>query len=137
MAEIVESQSTVLLFGNQAVPQVFEIGPLGANKATRDVTTLSDTIHKYKAGIPDFTDLEVKCYYDPQDPVHQAITNSFINPAETTWSVNLEEGNSPNETNTFNAILTSCQIESFGVDSDLVLSFSIKPVTLPNSMFQP
>jgi hypothetical protein len=142
MAEVNESQFSQLRRypqgiggAGQVIPQVFEIGPLGLGRELRDVTVLSDTVHKHKLNVPDIPEIAVKCYFDPADTVHLQIMTDGITGTVMTWGVDLEEGNSPGENVTFTAYVVNPQIDSFGVDQDLVLSFSLKPQTLLGELF--
>jgi len=138
MADVNESQFSSLVRypgaftagSGTVIDKVFEIGPLGLGRALRDVTTLSDTVHKHKLNIPDVPEVAVKVYYDPADTTHNQIIQDGIAGSLLYWAVNLEEGNSPAESNVFLAYVVNPQIDSFGVDQDLVLSFSLKPQTL-------
>jgi hypothetical protein len=135
MPEVNESQFSGLLRypgaftagTGTAITQVFEIGPLGLGRELRDVTTLSDTVHKHKLNIPDVPEISVKMYYDPSDTTHNQIIQDGVAGSLLFWGVQLEEGNSPNESLVFQAYVVNPQIDSFGVDQDLVLSFSLKP----------
>jgi hypothetical protein len=109
------------------IAQVFEIGPVGLGRELRDVTTLSDTVHKHKLNIPDVPEIAVKVYFDPQDTTHNQILADGVAGSLLYWGINLEEGNSPHESYVFRAYVVNPQIDSFGVDQDLVLSFSLKP----------
>lgn len=110
-----------------SIDKVFEIGPVGLGRALRDVTALNDTVHKHKLGIPDVPEIAVKVYFDPTDTTHNQILADGVAGSLLYWGVNLEEGNSPHESYVFRAYVVNPQIDSFGVDQDLVLSFSLKP----------
>jgi hypothetical protein len=143
MAEVNETQYTTLVrmpngltsAPEQTIPQVFEIGAVGLGRALRDVTTLSDTVHKHKLNIPDVPEISVKCYFDPQDTTHLQILSDGLNGGLPWWKVQLEAGDSPSEGVGFQAYVVNPQIDSMGVDSDLVLSFSLKPQTVPSDIF--
>jgi hypothetical protein len=143
MAEVNETQYTFLQrlpngptsTPEQTIPQVFEIGPIGLGRPLRDVTTLSDTLHKHKLGIPDVPEVAVKCYFDPSDTTHLQVMSDAVNGALLWWRVNIEEGNSPSEGVVFQAYVVNPQIDSMGVDSDMVLSFSLKPQSIPSDIF--
>jgi hypothetical protein len=140
MAIIHDTMGTVLKRGaggaGVTVPGVFEIGPVGLGRALRDVTTLSDTVHKHKLNIPDVPEINVKCYYDPQDTTQAQINYDGYWGVLSTWQILLEQGNSPGESETFTAYVVNPQVESIGIDSDLVLSFTLKPQSVIGEMFQ-
>jgi hypothetical protein len=138
MAEVNESQFSSLVRYPGAftagtgttIAQVFEMGPLGLGRELRDVTTLSDTVHKHKLNIPDLPEVAVKVYFDPADTTHLQIMQDAVAGSLLYWGINLEEGNSPAESYVFQAYVVNPQIDSFGVDQDLVLSFSLKPQSI-------
>jgi hypothetical protein len=143
MAEVNESQFSALWrIGpaaqggqGQQVLQVFEMGPVGLGRELRDVTTLGDTVHKHKLNIPDVPEIAVKCYFDPNDTTHLQIFADGTAGTLPNWRIELEEGNSPNEGLVFSAYVVNPQIDSFGVDQDLVLSFSLKPQQVISELF--
>lgn len=142
MAIIHDTMGTVLKRGAGSgagavtVPGVHEIGPVGLGRALRDVTTLADTVHKHKLNIPDVPEIAVKCYYDPQDTTQAQVLSDAYTGSLQTWQILLEQGNSPGESETFTAYVVNPQIESMGIDGDLVLSFSLKPQSVIGEMFQ-
>ena len=73
MAIIHGTQGTVLQRVGQTVNQMRSFGPFGVGGTLRDVTTLSDSVHKHKKNIPDLPEIACSVYYDPQDSVHIAI----------------------------------------------------------------
>jgi len=128
MAEIVDTQSTRLYRNNVLIPQVFEVGPVGFSTAIRQVTSLSDTdCHKHKIGLPDMTEIAVKVWYDPQDATHQSIWTDSLTRGTISFTLGVEEGDSPAEMLTMQCFVMNPQIESMAVDADVVLSFTLKP----------
>jgi hypothetical protein len=135
MAEVSDTQYSSLQRYGRTIPQVFEIGPLGLGRALRDVTVLSDTVHKHHLNAPDIPEIAVKCYFDPADTDQLQVCADATAGSLVTFTVNVEEGNSPGENISFTAYVVNPQIESIGVDSDLVLSFSLKPQSLLGDLF--
>lgn len=139
MAIIHDTMGTVLKRGATSaavtVPGLFEIGPVGLGRALRDVTTLSDTVHKHKLNIPDIPEIACKVYYDPQDTTQLQVLSDAYTGGLVTWQIFLEQGNSPGEGILFTAYVVNPQIESLGIDSDMVLSFTLKPQSVIGEMF--
>jgi hypothetical protein len=135
MADVKDTQGTVLKRGGTAIPKVRSVGELGFVMALRDVTTLSDSIHQHKLGIPDMNEIAVEVFYDPEEPLHLAIFQDAVNRSVNSWSVDIEEGNSPNENVSFTAYVINPKLNPAEVDGDYVLAFSLKPQSQFVGMF--
>jgi hypothetical protein len=139
MAIIHDTQGTVLKLGATSaavtVTGVTEIGPIGLGRALRDVTTLSDTVHKHKLNIPDVPEISVKLYYDPQDTTHAQIMQHAYQGNQPSWQIFLEQGNSPGESLLFTSYVINPQIESMGIDQDIMMSFTLKPQNVFGDIF--
>lgn len=136
MADVTDTQGTRLRRNGTVIPAVFEIGPIGVGRTLRDVTALSDSIHKHKMNIPDHVEIACKLWYDPQEALHRVIISDHASAALSAWQIDLEQGNSPEENITWaTAYVSDAQLESMSVDGDMVLSFNLKPQALPVGLF--
>jgi hypothetical protein len=131
-----DAQGTQLRRAGTAVSHVRSISAIGVGRALRDVTTLSDTVHVHKKNIPDIPDIQVECYFDPEDSTHANILADDKLGSLQPWQIYLEQGNSPGEVIEFSSCYVhSAEVQSIEVDGDLVLSFSLKPQALPVGLF--
>lgn len=136
MAIIHGTQGTVLKRNNQTVNQMRSIGPLGVGGTLRDVTTLSDSVHRHKKNIPDLPEIAVSIYFDGQDAVHIGIFQDSTLTSPVPYSILLEQGNSPNEiVDLGNCWVLNAQLENMEVDGDIVMSFSLKPQAFPVGLY--
>jgi hypothetical protein len=131
-----DAQGTQLRRAGTTVSHVRSISAIGVGRALRDVTTLSDTVHVHKKNIPDIPDIQVECYFDPEDSTHANILQDDKLGSLQPWQIYLEQGNSPGEVIEFSSCYVhSAEVQSIEVDGDLVLSFSLKPQALPVGLF--
>lgn len=140
MAIIHGTQGTVLKRGTVAsssvVNQLRSFGPFGVGGALRDVTTLSDTVHKHKKNIPDLPEIACSLYYDPQDQTHINIMSDATQTLPVNYVLLLEQGNSPGEIIDLGLCwVLNAQLENMEVDGDVVMSFSLKPQAFPIGLF--
>jgi hypothetical protein len=131
-----DAQGASIRRAGTAVSHVRSISAMGVGRALRDVTTLSDTVHVHKKNIPDIPDIQVECYFDPEDSTHANILQDDKLGSLQPWQIYLEQGNSPGEVIEFSSCYVhSAEVQSIEVDGDLVLSFSLKPQALPVGLF--
>jgi hypothetical protein len=131
-----DAQGASIRRAGTAVSHVRSISAIGVGRALRDVTTLSDTVHVHKKNIPDIPDIQVECYFDPEDSTHANILQDDKLGSLQPWQIYLEQGNSPGEVIEFSSCYVhSAEVQSIEVDGDLVLSFSLKPQALPVGLF--
>jgi hypothetical protein len=136
MAIIHGTQGTVLRRGTTTINQLRSIGPVGTGGALRDVTTLSDTVHKHKKNIPDLPEIAVTLYYDPQDQTHINIFQDSTLTTPVQYTLLLEQGNSPNEIVDLGLCwVLNVQLDNMEVDQDVVMSFSLKPQAFPIGLY--
>lgn len=136
MAIIHGTMGTVLRRGTQTVNQMRSFGPFGVGGTLRDVTTLSDTVHKQKKNIPDLPEIAVSIYYDGQDPVHILIWQDSTSTSPVQYTLLLEQGNSPNEVVDLGQCwVLNAQLENMEVDGDIVMTFSLKPQAFPIGLY--
>jgi len=136
MAIIHGTQGTVLQRAGQTVNQMRSFGPFGVGGTLRDVTTLSDSVHKHKKNIPDLPEIAVSVYYDPQDAVHIGIFYDSTLTTPVAYTVQLESGDSPGEIiDLGNCWVLNAQLENMEVDGDIVLTFSLKPQAFPIGLY--
>jgi hypothetical protein len=136
MAIIHGTQGTVLRRGTTTIQQLRSIGPVGVGGALRDVTTLSDSVHKHKKNIPDLPEIAVSLYYDPQDATHILIFQDSTATLPVQYTLLLEQGNSPGEIIDLGLCwVLNAQIDNMEVDADVVFSFSLKPQAFPVGLF--
>jgi hypothetical protein len=135
MADVTDTQGTRLRRGGTLIPKVYSVGSLAFTMGLRDVTSLEDTIHQHKLGIPDMNEIPCKIWFDAQESTHLAIFQDAINRSLGVWQVDMEEGNSPNENVTFTAYVINPTIEAAEVDGDYTLSFSLKPQSMFVGLF--
>ena len=136
MATVNDAQGTQIRRAGVAVPQVQSISAVGVGRALRDVTTLSDTVHKHKKNIPDLPDIQVDCLYDPEDSTHANILQDDALGSLQPWQILFEQGNSPGEFVEWSSCYVhSAEVGSIEVDGDLHLTFSVKPQVLPVGLF--
>ena len=136
MAIIHGTQGTTLKRNGQTINQMRSFGPFGVGGTLRDVTTLSDVVHKHKKNIPDLPEISVSVYYDPQDPVHLGIWADSTATGPVPYQLLLEQGNSPGEIiDLGNCWVLNAQLENMEVDGDEVFTFSLKPQALPIGLF--
>ena len=136
MAIIHGTQGTTLKRNGQTVNQMTSFGPFGVGGTLRDVTTLSDTVHKHKKNIPDLPEIAVSVFYDPQDAVHLGIWADSTATGPIPYSLLLEEGDSPGEVVDLGVCwVLNAQLENMEVDGDIVFSFSLKPQAFPIGLF--
>jgi hypothetical protein len=136
MAIIHGTQGTVLKRAGSTVNQLRSIGPVGVGGALRDVTTLSDTVHKHKKNIPDLPEIAVSVYWDPQDSIHIGIMADATLTGPVPYQLLLEQGNSPGEIVDLGSCwVLNAQIENMEVDGDQVMTFSLKPQAFPIGLF--
>jgi len=131
-----DAQGTQLRRAGTVINHVRSISAIGVGRSLRDVTTLQDTVHVHKKNIPDIVDIQVEVYFDPEDSGHANILNDDALGSLQPWQIFLEQGNSPGEVIEFSSCYVhSAEVQSIEVDGDLVLSFSLKPQTLPVGLF--
>jgi hypothetical protein len=135
MAEVNDTQGTRLRRNGTVIPAVYEIGVIDVGRALRDVTSLSDTVHKHKMNIPDLAEIECKLWYDSQEPLHRVLFSDHAGASLGSWQIDLEQGNSPEENVTFTAYVSKCALDPQSVDGDLSLSFSLKPQSIFVGLF--
>lgn len=136
MAVIHGTQGTSLKRNGQTVNQLRSIGPVGTGGELRDVTTLSDLVHKHKKNIPDLPEIACSVFYDPQDPVHIGIFSDSTATGPIPYQLVLEQGNSPGELiDLGNCWVLAAQLEAMEVDGDIVFNFSLKPQAFPIGLF--
>jgi len=136
MAIIHGTQGTVLKRAGSTVANMRSFGPFGVGGSLRDVTTLSDLVHKHKKNIPDLPEINVAVYYDPQDPIHIGLLQDSTLTGPVPFTVLLEQGNSPGEVVDLGACyVLNAQLENMEVDGDMVLTFTIKPQQFPVGLF--
>ena len=139
MAIIHGTQGTVLRRGTLAagnINQVRSIGPVGVGGTLRDVTTLTDSVHKQKKNIPDLPEISVSVYYDPQDPVHILIFQDSTATSPVQYTLLLEQGNSPGEIVDLGLCwVLNAQLDNMEVDGDVVFSFTLKPQAFPIGLY--
>lgn len=135
MTDVTDAQGSRLRRLGVNIPNIKSIGAVGIGRATRDVTSLSDTVHKHKLNIPDVPEIAVEVWYDPQEPMHIQPMQDEYNGALVTWGIDLEQGNSPEENVTFTAYVFGCEVGPMEVDGDLVLKFNLKPQSVPSGLF--
>lgn len=63
------------------IPGVSEINWDGFKRGMRTPTPLSAVAAVKKPGMPDFGQLKTKCFFDPNDPTHQALRDSLTESA--------------------------------------------------------
>jgi hypothetical protein len=131
-----DAQGTQLRRAGVAITQVRSISTVGVGRALRDVTTLSDTVHKHKKNIPDLPDIQVELLFDPEDSGHANILQDDALGSLQPWQIYLEQGNSPGEVIEYSSCYVhSAEISGLEVDGDMVLSFSLKPQVMPVGLF--
>lgn len=136
MAIIHGTQGATLRRNGANVNQLRSIGPVGVGGALRDVTVLSDLVHKHKKNIPDLPEISVSVYYDPQDSVHIGIMADSTLTGPVPYQMSIEQGNSPGEIiDLGNCWVLNAQLENMEVDNDVVLTFSLKPQAFPIGLF--
>lgn len=136
MAIIHGTQGTSLKRNGQTVNQMRSFGPFGIGGTLRDVTTLSDTVHKHKKNIPDLPEIAVTVFYDPQDPIHIGIWADAAGTGPVPYQLFIEQGNSPGEiVDLGNCWVLNAQLENMEVDGDIVFSFSLKPQAFPIGLY--
>ena len=136
MADVTDAQGARLRRNGTLIASVRSIGEVGIGRALRDVTTLSDTVHKHKLNIPDLPEIPIEIYYDPQEPLHRTILLDEVNGALQPWQIDIEQGNSPEENVSLgNCYVFGASVGPYEVDGDLVLKFNLKPQSLPVGMF--
>lgn len=136
MAIIHGTQGTVLRRGTTTVNQLRSIGPVGVGGTLRDVTVLSDTVHKHKKNIPDLPEIAVSVYYDPQDQTHINIFNDSTLTTPVQFTLLLEQGNSPGEIVDLGLCwVLDAKLENMEVDGDIVFSFTLKPQAFPIGLY--
>jgi hypothetical protein len=136
MTVIHGTQGSALRRNGTTVSQVRSIGPVGTGGELRDVTTLSDLVHKHKKNIPDLPEISVSLYYDPQDSVHIGIFADSTLATPVPYQLVLEDGDSPGEIIDLGLCwVLGAQLESLEVDNDIVFSFTLKPQALPIGLY--
>jgi len=136
MAVIHGTQGTVLRRGTTTINQLRSIGPVGVGGALRDVTTLSDIVHKHKKNIPDLPEIQVTLYYDPQDAIHILIFQDATATLPVQYTLLLEQGNSPGEIIDLGLCwVLNAQLDNIEIDGDVVLSFTLKPQAFPIGLY--
>jgi hypothetical protein len=131
-----DAQGTQLRRAGVAISHVQSISAVGVGRALRDVTTLSDTVHKHKKNIPDLPDIQVELLFDPEDSSHANILQDDALGSLQPWQIYLEQGNSPGEVIEYSSCYVhSAELSGIEVDGDLKLTFSLKPQVLPVGLF--
>ena len=133
---VTDTQGTALRRNGVLIPQVKSISVLGVGRALRDVTALSDSVHKHKLNIPDVPEIAVEVWYDPDQGIHNQMGQDEINGTQAIWTVDVEQGASPEQ----HVELGGCyvfgnELGAFEVDGDIVLKFSLKPQQVPTGLF--
>ena len=108
-----------------AIPQVVTIGSVGSTRGLIDVTNLSSAAREYMKAIRDGQEIQLECQYDPDDTVHAALRADEA--AETPRSFRITLTDSPAQTITFDAQVTSWVIGNIAIDQVLTLTVTLKP----------
>ncbi len=133
---VTDTQGAVLRRNGVVLAQIKSIGAFGIGRAIRDVTALSDAVHKHKLNIPDLPEIAVEVWYDPDIPGHNVPGQDEINGTLATWLVDVEQGASPEQHVELGACYCfGCEVGPFEVDGDIVLKFTLKPQQVPLGLF--
>jgi hypothetical protein len=136
MPIVTDTQGTALRRNGVLITQLKSISLVGIGRALRDVTSLSDTVHKHKLNIPDVPELACEIWYDGDTAIHNTPMQDEANGATSTWIIDLEQGTSPEQHVELGACYVfGCEIGPFEVDGDLVLKFNLKPQQLPVGLY--
>jgi hypothetical protein len=133
---VTDTQGTVLRRNGVAIASVRSIGEIGIGRALRDVTALSDSVHKHKLNIPDIPEIPIEIFYDPDLGIHNQLGQDEINGTQATWIVDIEQGASPESHIELGACwLFSSATGPYEVDGDIVLKVTLKPQSVPVGLF--
>ena len=133
---VTDTQGTALRRNGVLIAQVRSISVLGIGRALRDVTALSDSVHKHKLNIPDVPEITVEAWWDPDQGIMNQPGQDEVNGTLATWTVDIEQGASPEQHVELGACYCfGAEVGPIEVDGDYVLKFVLKPQSVPTGLF--